>query len=306
MTSPIQETDAPPPLKSSLFVVTNAARKELDPLWSISLADIPDALFSLLPALVDKYGLASASAAATWYDQLRESEGIKGLFQAVIPPLDDLNPEALAGWGGQPLKEILETDQPIVSSGEPDALEATRYRVESGLQKRIVNAANVTVSKSAADDPQARGYMRRTRPGACHFCVMVASRGAVYTKASATFACHENCYCECVPAWGGLARPVDPYKPSDKPSTQADRDRVRRWIVQNMEGGTTTKDGTRRKDTPKVVEKPKESKSEIAARQLPGLERSLKNLRAQGLGDDSPQIEYHLKTIARLKAAQAA
>ena len=54
--------------------------------------------------------------------------------------------------------------------------------------------------------------MRRTRPGACKFCIMVASRGAVYSKASATFACHEHCYCEAVPAWGGQALPVGPYK----------------------------------------------------------------------------------------------
>lgn len=301
MTSPTQATK-PPPLNSSLLVVTDAAVQELDPVWQLPPADIPIALFDTLPNLIDKWSLASASASANWYDQLREAQDVKGLFQAVIPPLDDLGPEALAGWGGQPLRKILEEDHPIVGDEETNALEATRYRVESGVQKRLVNAANATVSLSAAEDPQAHGYMRRTQPGACHFCVMVASRGAVYTKASVTFACHENCYCECLPAWGGKARPVDPYKPSDKPSTQADRDRVRRWIADNMEGGTTTKDGTRRKSTPKVVEQPKESKSEIATRQLPGLERSLAYLRAKGLSEDSSQVQYHLKQIARFKA----
>jgi hypothetical protein len=304
---PAPATEAPAPLNSSLLVVTRAASDELSPLWTLPSADIQTALFDTLPRLVDKWALASASVAANWYDQLRESQDIRGLFQAIVPPLDDLAPEALAGWGGQPLRKLLEEDHPVIGSDEePNALEAARYRVESGVQKRLVNAANATVSLSAAEDPKARGYMRRTRPGACHFCVMVASRGAVFTKASVTFACHENCYCECVPAWGGKARPVDPYKPSDKPSTAADRARVRKWIADNMEGGTTTKDGTRRKSTPKVVEQPKESPRDVARRQLPGLERSLSNLRSQGLKDDSAQVQYHLKQIAKFKAVAEA
>jgi hypothetical protein len=57
----------------------------------------------------------------------------------------------------------------------------------------------------------------------------------VFTKASSTFACHEHCYCEAIPAWGGQALPVGPYKPSDKPSTPQDRARVRKWITDNLQ-----------------------------------------------------------------------
>jgi hypothetical protein len=115
-----------------------------------------------------------------------------------------------------------------------DPVEAARYRVDGGVQKRLVNAANLTVTESSRADPQARGYMRRTRPGACRFCLMVASRGAVFSKATATFACHEHCFCEAVPAFGGQALPVGPYKPSDRPMNAKDRARVRKWIADNL------------------------------------------------------------------------
>lgn len=45
----------------------------------------------------------------------------------------------------------------------------------------------------------------------------------------------------------------------------------------------------------------KETQAEKAERLLPGFRDSLKNLRAQGLAEDSPQITYHLRQIARLE-----
>lgn len=50
---------------------------------------------------------------------------------------------------------------------------------------------------------------------------------------------------------------------------------------------------------------PKADRSAVAKRLLPGLESSLANLRAKGLPEDAPQIQYHLKQIARLRAALA-
>ena len=211
-----------PPLSSALVGLSAAALADLEALWLLPPAQLEPALMDLLPGLVDTWGLAAASAAADWYDELRDTQGIPGRFSAIVEPLDDLGAEALAGWGSEPLR-----------LPEPDVL-ATRSRIEGGFQKRLVNAANDTVTYSAEADPQARGYMRRTRGGACRFCVMVASRGAVYTKRSSRFACHEHCFCESVPAWGGRALPVHNFKPSDRPQTAADRARVRKWIADNL------------------------------------------------------------------------
>lgn len=220
MSSPTAQTN--PALPVALAAIAEASIQELDPVWALEPARILPALFDVLPSLVSKWGTASASAAADWYDGLRETAAVPGRFLAIVPQLDDLGADALASWAAQPLQEQV-----------PD-VETARYRIDGGLQKRLVNAANLTVTTSAEQDPQARGYMRRTRPNACKFCVMVASRGAVYTKASATFACHEHCYCEAVPAWGGQPLPVGPFKPSARPQTAADRARVRKWIKDNL------------------------------------------------------------------------
>lgn len=273
-------------VSSGLQIVTAEALAELAELWSQPAEVLAEAVAEVVPAAVYTYAAMTAAFAADLYDELRGANEIPGDFRAIIPELD-LGADALAGWASKPLR-----------LAEPD-VEAARYRAEGGLQKRMANAANLVTTTSAAEDPQARGWMRRTRPGACDFCRMVASRGGVFTKASSTFACHENCYCEALPAWGGKALPVGPYKPSDRPQTAEDRARVRQWIADNLDGPTPTGGGRRSKE---VLTKPVESKRDIAARQLPGLQRSLADLRARGLKEDSSQIQYHLRMIARFRA----
>jgi hypothetical protein len=235
MTSPtlIQQTSSssrPPALRGLLTAVSAGAVAELAPVWQLPTPELPQALFDVLPPLVERWALASASTAAEWYDQLRESATVPGRFTAVVPPMDNLGAEPLAAWGNQALATPIEE----ISPDALPPLESARSRVEGGLQKRVVNAANLVVTESAAQDPKARGWMRVTRPGACKFCVMVASRGGVYTRATSTFACHEHCHCTAVPAWGGQELPVGPYKPSQRPQTAADRARVRKWIKDNL------------------------------------------------------------------------
>jgi hypothetical protein len=210
-----------PTLRNGLQTVVSLALAQLADLWDLPITDLSVALLDVLPIAVNEFGIAAASMAADWYDDEREQAAIDGSFRAIVPALD-LGGDVLAGWAAEPL-----------SDPEPN-LDIARFRVEGGLQKRMANAANLTMTTSAAEDPQARGYMRRTRSEACPFCRMVASRGGVYTKATSTFACHERCYCESVTVWDGHARPVGKYKPSDRPQSAEDRARVREWIAANL------------------------------------------------------------------------
>ena len=218
MTAPV----TPQSLTSVLLQLSAAGLADLNQLWGLSPSELAVALFDILPGLVDTWAEASAAAAADWYDELRDQKEISGKFNAIVEPLGDLGAYDLAGWAVQAL-----------SLPEPDVLSA-KWRIEDGFQKSLVNAANLTVTGSAAEDPNAKGYMRRTRPGACKFCIMVASNGAIYTKKSATFACHGHCYCEAVPAWGGEPIPVKPYKPAQRPQTAKQKARVKKWIADNL------------------------------------------------------------------------
>ena len=209
-------------LQSDLAVVSGLAVAELEPVWVLPPAEVQPALMDVLPAVLDAYALAAGAASADVYDDLRDAAGVAGRFAAIVAPLREFGVESLVKWGLKPL------------SREVPDLSTARTLVEGGVQKRVVNAGNESFTLSASEDPQARGYQRVTRSSACRFCQMVAGRGAVYTKASSTFACHEHCHCSAVPAWGGRALPVGPYEPSDRPMTDADRARVRKWIADNL------------------------------------------------------------------------
>lgn len=216
-----------PSLATDLQAVTGLAEAELEPLWTVENADqLVAVMYDVLPGAVETWSAAAQAVAADWYDAEREREEIAGTFQAIVEPIKDLGTYALVGWATAPLL------QP-----EPD-FAAARFRAVGGVQKRLANSANYTITGSSKADPQARGWMRKTRSNACDFCIMVASRGGVYTEKTARFACHERCYCRAVPAWGGRELPVQPYKPSERDLSDAQRQELNRqaraWINSNL------------------------------------------------------------------------
>lgn len=212
-------------LASELRLVTGLAVTELSPLWDLAPSDLVSAVPDVIPAVVDSWSLAAASAAADWYDTLREEASVSGRFRAIVAPLtDELGAEALVGW--------------VMQALTADAVDAARKRAESGVQKRVVNAANHTITNSAQQDPKARGYQRHARADGCDFCRMVATRKPVYTRASVTFACHEGCHCYASPAFDGTEIAVRHYQPSDRsmsPEARANLNAsARAWIKANL------------------------------------------------------------------------
>lgn len=178
-----------------------------------------EALEDILPSLVALYGSAAATLSADWYDDIRDTDGARGRFTA-IPA--EVNPATagtseLAGWGVGPLFQA-----------EPD-WDSSRTLVEGGLQRRIANASRETITGSSIADPAADGW-QRIGSGECAFCDMLIGRGAVYSEAGADFASHDHCNCTAAPAFGGQPRPVKPYTPSTRNSTEADRARVREYL----------------------------------------------------------------------------
>jgi hypothetical protein len=180
---------------------------------------VRDALLLSLPDLVDLYGSAAATLAADWYEDLRADEEIRGRFTATPATLPDAGrSEALARWAVDPM-----------FTADPDKLKALE-RASGGLQRIIANGSRETIAGSSIDDLKANGWQRTGR-GACGFCAMLISRGSVYTESSAAFASHDHCNCSAVPAFDGLPRPVQPYTPSLRQASKADRARVRDYLA---------------------------------------------------------------------------
>lgn len=178
-----------------------------------------DAAMDLLPQLVAVYGVAAATLAADWYDEVREADEVRGRFRAIPAEVDpdQAGTDELARWGVAPLFRP-----------EPDT-SAARVLIEGGLQRRIANASRHTLTRSAVEDPRAAGW-QRVGSGECAFCAMLIGRGAVYTERGADFASHDHCNCSAVPAFDGRPRPVRPFTPSQRNITDADRARVREYL----------------------------------------------------------------------------
>jgi hypothetical protein len=216
-----------PPLtrahRRDLSALTGLAQEDLALIWRrLDTADTArDALLEVLPQLVAVYGSAAATLGADWYDETREAAAVAGRFRAVPAELPDQGrTDALARWAVSPLY----TEHPDF----PTAL----VKATGGLQRIIADADRQTVAESAVADPAASGW-QRVGSGECAFCAMLIGRGGVYTEAGSDFASHDHCQCTAVAAFDGQERPVKPFTPSTKTSSDADRARVRAYLKAN-------------------------------------------------------------------------
>lgn len=202
-------------LRSSLRQLVSEAEKDLAVVWrsTTTPGEAAAALRDILPALIDAYGLAAATTAADWYNNLRASQGIGGVFEAMPEDIPNAGAHALIGW----------------AQSEAADLAGLQALIQGGMQRRILNFSRGTVTSASVNDSRSRGW-QRVGAGECAFCAMLISRGAVYTEASADFASHDHCSCSATPAWEDRELPVKPYVPSSRNISDADRARVKAWI----------------------------------------------------------------------------
>lgn len=206
--------------RADLARLFDLADADLSELWRlITTADSArDLLMDVLPDLIALYGSAAATLAADWFDDMREQAEAPGRFRAIPATLPDRSrTDALARWGIGPL---------FRPDPDPDS---ARTLVSGGLQRIVADASRETVALSSVADPAADGW-QRAGSGECTFCSMLIGRGAVYSERSADFASHDHCRCVAAPAFKGAPRPVQPFTPSLRDSSEADRARVREYL----------------------------------------------------------------------------
>lgn len=204
-----------------------------------------------------------------------------------------------------------------------DAIDAGTERltkmVQSDMQIAKTRQAHATLARSTID-----GYQRTLEgPRSCAKCIVASTR--FYHKAQ-LMPIHPGCDCGVKPArkprsdavlhedrlnrihdlidTSGLL-PANPsaadYQNLLVVHEHAELGPVMTLRGENFRGPT---------DLPRpprpAASAPAETSATIAERLLPGLDSSLTNLRAKGLPEDSPQIQYHLAQIAKLRADLAA
>lgn len=152
------------------------AERDLDSIWTplqgASADEIKPILLEVMPDLVDAYGSTAALLAADFYDELRDVPITQERFNAIM--LDSVpieQTEAMSRWAIGPLY-----------SDTPDSLAALSL-LKGGMQRLIMQAGRETMFTSADRDPVKTQFMRVTTGSEnCAFCVLMASRGAIYTS----------------------------------------------------------------------------------------------------------------------------
>lgn len=151
------------------------AQRDLRDFWSaLNLAGDParirNAVLEFFPELLTQYGDVAALLGADWYDMLRDAPPSAASFRAALArPADAEQAVSTARWALGPLF------QPT-----PDT-ESALSALMGATQRLVLQPGRDTVWDSAATDSFRVGVARvPSGVTTCKFCVMLASRGAVY------------------------------------------------------------------------------------------------------------------------------
>lgn len=152
-----------------------------------------EALREFVRTLVLEYTQASAVSAAEFYGSWRPADA--PAFSALPMVSDDLLGDGTLKWATEPL--------------ETDDMGAALDRLVRSVRKATYGAAVNTIGQATEDDPIDARYARWPKnPDPCAYCVLRASRGAVYwSEASAERGDHLKCGCKVTPVFPGESLP---------------------------------------------------------------------------------------------------
>lgn len=227
----------PPDLvRRALLVVTAAAQDEIR---SVSQAAVNDPeewralLFAAAPLIVAEYGPAASTLALDWFEEIR-AEANPGIGYTPIPQLL-VTDEDVAAMVARVTEDLQTLEQRIADEAEQLMAEVTEA-LAAEVQKDVAAGFWDTMTHNAAQDPASRGWQRFSRDAGCKFCLMLAGRGAVYTKSSVRFAAHTNCHCVVGPSYDPDAPQADVMQcvASKRTRTEKERAELRAYLTENF------------------------------------------------------------------------
>lgn len=284
---------APPSdVRTGLAVVTATAAAEVAATLEEAPAQPLDLLMEFVPSLVDLYLDATAALALEWYEELREEAGARAAFTpTLVTNLDVAKIRDSIGYAVRTTQRELEA---LTIQAEQESLRILE-RLLPPLEREIATGFWDTTTDNTRRDPEATGWQRFARPGACPFCRFLADKGAIFKKTTANFAAHTNCKCVVRAAFkGGDYGPeasVLQYVASKKNRTAADRERLRAALVKKY-GSTSSS----------------RASSDPAARDDLGFDRQTAEWMRQQIAitEGLPTSEWQRTQLARLRERLAA
>ena len=154
-------------------------------------------------AITQHYGRGASSAALTHFRNERRAQGVTG----PSPRLKPAEPQAtdeIRATVERVLHPLYGPHDPVVEQNAQDAL-------ASEAEQMVLDRSRNTIINAVGEDREARAWARITEPGACSFCRLLATRGAVYkSEETASFRAHVKkpngsggtCRCHVEPAFG--------------------------------------------------------------------------------------------------------
>lgn len=191
------------------------------------------ALFATVPLVVSEYAPAASSLALDWFEEIR-FDASPSVPYTPTPRLT-IADEDVAAMLASVTEDFRQPTLDLTEEFDRIAAE-TAARIEAEVQKEVASGFWNTVTGNVVDDAAAVGWQRFTRDGACKFCLMLAGRGAVYTRESARFAAHTNCHCVVGPSYDPDAprASVEQYQASARKRTAKERAALRKYLNANF------------------------------------------------------------------------
>lgn len=177
-------------------------------------------------AIVASYSEVSASLAADFYDGERDAAGVSGAFSVPIadaPPGEQV--DASMRWATKDLWPRDSADSTVAQQEPFDVrIEAVMAKADGATQRLVADRGRATLREAVKTDPEAVAYARSAALGACFFCKLMASRGAVYATAgtagrdandlfsgdASVVKFHNNCHCTITPVFRGQRFELSP------------------------------------------------------------------------------------------------
>ncbi|WP_051179727.1 VG15 protein [Nocardia concava] len=174
------------------------------------------------PEFVATFGRITATTAADWYDELRADAAVRpGYTAAVAEPVGAEQALGTLAWATAD-RTVVESPGPgagpeaaAVVRQVPATAEQISARLTNATQRLVLQPGRATISAAAAHDPAKARWARVPSGKTCAFCLVLASRGAVYaTKATAggMHKFHDDCNCTPTPVWRNSPYP-EGYEP---------------------------------------------------------------------------------------------
>ena len=175
---------------------------------------VPDWL-TAMHAVVEQYARTSSHLAAEFYDAQREAAGVTDAF--TVPVSDPPPPEqteASLRWATKDLWPR-DPDDPQTTDAQRKPMDvrlaAAETKAEQVAQKLVTDTGRGTVQEAVRQDRQATAWSRAAALGACSFCKLLATRGAVYKQDTADFRAHDGCHCGVIPVFKGQRFELSPH-----------------------------------------------------------------------------------------------